>query len=191
MKSRQWQRYANSLVMAVSIAFSAGLLGAVQAAPYAALVMDAWTGEMPYEINSEPRLHPASLTKMLTLNIAFEATERGDISLDPMVKISKHAASEPPPKLSLRVGQKIQTRYLIRATAVKSANDAATAIGEAVGGSEEAFAKRMNRTAKDLGMKKSTFRNADGLTSEGQLSTARDRTVSIAQIIHKRCRSQT
>jgi D-alanyl-D-alanine carboxypeptidase len=177
VKPRLWQTFAYSIVMAISIAISTGLSGVVQAAPYAALVMDARTGEVLYETNSETRLHPASLTKMLTLYIAFEAIERGEISLDTMVKISKHAAAEPPSKLGLKAGQKIQLRYLIRAAAVKSANDAATAIGEAISGSEEAFAKRMNRTAKAIGMKKSTFRNANGLTGEGHLSTARDMTV--------------
>ena len=177
MKPRLWQAFACAMVMAISIAVSTVLSGAVQAAPYAALVMDARTGEVLYETNSDTRLHPASLTKMLTLYIAFEAIERGDISLDTMVKISKHAAAEPPSKLGLKAGQKIQLRYLIRAAAVKSANDAATAIGEAISGSEEAFAKRMNRTAKAIGMKKSTFKNANGLTREGHLSTARDMTV--------------
>ena len=177
MISRLWQAFAYSFVMAVTIAVSAGLPGSVQAAPYAALVMDARTGEVLYETNAETRLYPASLTKMLTLYIAFEAIERGEISLDTMVKISKHAAAEPPSKLGLKAGQKIQLRYLIRAAAVKSANDAATAIGEAISGSEEAFSKRMNRTAKAIGMKKSTFKNANGLTREGHLSTARDMTV--------------
>jgi D-alanyl-D-alanine carboxypeptidase len=177
VKPRLWQRFAYSIVMAITIAVSTVLSGAVQAAPYAALVMDARTGEVLYETNSETRLYPASLTKMLTLYIAFEAIERGEISLDTMVKISKHAAAEPPSKLGLKAGQKIQLRYLIRAAAVKSANDAATAIGEAISGSEEAFSKRMNRTAKAIGMKKSTFKNANGLTREGHLSTARDMTV--------------
>ena len=177
MKPRLWQAFAYSMVMAITIAVSTVLPGAVRAAPYAALVMDARTGEVLYETNAETRLYPASLTKMLTLYIAFEAIERGEISLDTMVKISKHAAAEPPSKLGLKAGQKIQLRYLIRAAAVKSANDAATAIGEAISGSEEAFAKRMNRTAKAIGMKKSTFKNANGLTREGHLSTARDMTV--------------
>ena len=93
-----------------------------------------------------------------------------------MVKISKHAASEPPSKLGLKPGQRIKLRYLIRAAAVRSANDAATAIGEAISGSEAAFARRMNRTAKALGMTKTTFKNAHGLTEAGHLSTARDMT---------------
>ena len=90
------------------------------------------------------------------------------------MKISANAAAEQPSKLGLRSGQRIKFRYLIRAAAVKSANDAATAIGEILEGSEAAFARRMTRTAKSLGMSKTTFKNAHGLTEKGHLSTARD-----------------
>lgn len=148
----------------------------VKAAPYAAMVMDARSGEVLHARNADTRLHPASLTKMMTLYIAFEAIENGEISLDKTVRISANAAAEPPSKLGLRAGQRIKFRYLIRAAAVKSANDAATAIGEALSGSEAAFARRMNRTAKALGMSKTTFKNAHGLTEKGHLSTARDMT---------------
>ncbi|MBY5989768.1 D-alanyl-D-alanine carboxypeptidase family protein [Roseovarius atlanticus] len=144
------------------------------AAPYAALVMDARSGEVLHARNADTRLHPASLTKMMTLYVVFEAVENGEITLDTPVRISKHAASEPPSKLGLRSGSTIKLRYLIRAAAVKSANDAATALGEAIEGSEAAFARRMNRTAKALGMTRTTFKNAHGLTEEGHLSTARD-----------------
>jgi D-alanyl-D-alanine carboxypeptidase len=146
------------------------------AAPYAAFVVDARTGEVLHSRNADTRLHPASLTKMMTLYIAFEAIEHGEISLDTKVRISKHAAAQPPSKLGLRAGQRIKLRYLIRAAAVKSANDAATAIGEAISGSEAAFARRMNRTAKALGMSRTTFKNMNGLTASGHLSTARDMT---------------
>ncbi|THD83828.1 D-alanyl-D-alanine carboxypeptidase [Aliigemmobacter aestuarii] len=139
--------------------------------------MDARTGEVLHAKNADTRLHPASLTKMMTLYIAFEAIERGEISLDTMVTVSKNAASEPPSRLGLKAGQKIALRHLIRAAAIKSANDAATAIGEAVGGSEAKFAARMNRTAKAIGMKNSTFKNAHGLTESGHLSTARDMSI--------------
>lgn len=145
-------------------------------APYAAMVIDARSGKVLHSRNADTRLHPASLTKMMTLYIAFEAVENGEISLDTMVRISKHAAAEPPSKLGLRAGQKIKLRYLIRAAAVKSANDAATAIGEAIEGSEAAFARRMTRTAKAMGMSRTTFKNAHGLTENGHLSTARDMT---------------
>lgn len=146
------------------------------AAPYAAYVIDARTGKVLHSRNADTRLHPASLTKMMTVYIAFQAVERGEISLDTKVTISKKAAAEPPSKLGLRPGQRIALRYLIRAAAVKSANDAATAIGEAISGSEAKFARRMNRTAKQLGMTRTTFKNMHGLTEAGHLSTARDMT---------------
>lgn len=146
------------------------------AAPYAAMVIDARTGEVLHSRNADSRLHPASLTKMMTLYIAFEAVRNGEITLDTPVRITKKAASEPPSKLGLRAGQTIAFRYLIRAAAVKSANDAATAIGIAISGSEAAFARRMTRTARAMGMTRTTFKNAHGLTEEGHLSTARDMT---------------
>ncbi len=144
---------------------------------YAAMVMDARSGEILHSENANKRLHPASLTKMMTLYVVFQAVENGEISLDKKVKISRHAASEPPSKLGLRPGQKVKLRYLIRAAAVKSANDAATALGEAIEGSEAAFARRMNRTAKAMGMNRTTFKNAHGLTESGHMSTARDMTI--------------
>ncbi|MEH6738111.1 MAG: D-alanyl-D-alanine carboxypeptidase family protein, partial [Sulfitobacter sp.] len=147
------------------------------AAPYAAYVIDARTGEVLHSRNADTRLHPASLTKMMTLYIAFQAIERGEISLDTKVRISKNATAEPPSKLGLKTGQRIAMRYLIRAAAVKSANDAATAIGEAISGSEAKFARRMNRTAKQLGMTRTTYKNAHGLTEAGHLSTAHDMTI--------------
>jgi D-alanyl-D-alanine carboxypeptidase len=144
------------------------------AAPYAAMVMDARTGEVLHSRNADTRLHPASLTKMMTLYIAFQAVQRGEISLDTEVTVSRLAASEPPSRLGLRAGQKIRLRYLIRAAAVKSANDASTAIAVAISGSEDAFARRMNRTAAAMGLTNTHFRNAHGLTQNGHYSTARD-----------------
>ncbi|SEM74642.1 D-alanyl-D-alanine carboxypeptidase [Loktanella fryxellensis] len=154
------------------------------AAPYAGFVMDARTGEVLFAENADTRLHPASLTKMMTLYIAFQAIQRGEITLDTEVTISSLAANEPPSKLGLRAGQRIKLRYLLRAAAVKSANDAATAIGEAISGSEDAFATRMNRTAAAMGMTNTTFRNAHGLTAEGHLSTARDMSVLGRHVIY-------
>lgn len=156
----------------------------VSAAPYAAYVIDARTGEVLHARNADTRLHPASLTKMMTLYLAFEAIEKGEISLDTMVTISKNAAAEPPSKLGLQSGQKIAMRYLIRAASVKSANDAATAIGEALSGSEARFARRMTRTAKALGMSRTTFKNAHGLTEKGHMSTAHDMTILGRHILY-------
>jgi D-alanyl-D-alanine carboxypeptidase len=149
----------------------------LQAAPFAAIVMDARTGEILYEKNAYTRLHPASLTKMMTLYIVFQELQAGRLSLDTKVTVSKYAAAQPPSRLGLKQGQKIAVRYLIRAAAVKSANDAAAALGDHISGDHVAFAKRMTRTARQLGMHDTTFRNAHGLTAEGHLSTAYDMNV--------------
>ncbi len=148
-----------------------------KAAPYAAFVMDARTGEVLHSRNADTRLHPASLTKMMTLYMTFKAVETGHLSLDQKVKISRNAASEPPSKLGLRSGMRVKVRHLIRAAAVKSANDAATALGEAIAGSEIKFTALMTAQAKALGMNRTTFKNAHGLTARGHLSTARDMSV--------------
>ena len=142
----------------------------LSAAPFAAYVIDARTGQPIYRQNEETRLHPASLTKMMTLYMAFTAIERGQVRLDSQFPVSSNAAAEPPSKLGLRAGQRIELRYLIRAAAIKSANDAATAIGEGLAGSESAFAQQMTQMARALGMRNTNFRNAHGLTQEGHLS---------------------
>ncbi len=153
------------------------LAASAYGAPYAAMVMDARSGKVLHSRNADTRLHPASLTKMMTLYVVFEAVRMGEVTMDTKVRISKNAAAEPPSKLGLKAGQRIALRYLVRAAAVKSANDAATALAEAISGSEAAFARRMNRTAKALGMTRTTFKNAHGLTEAGHLSTARDMTI--------------
>lgn len=144
------------------------------AAPYAALVMDARTGKVLHARSADRKLHPASLTKMMTLYLAFEAVRTGKLRLDQKVRVSRRAAGQVPSKIGLRAGRSVSIRDLIRATAVKSANDASVALGEAIAGSETAFAKRMTQKARTLGMKNTTFRNASGLTHSGQKSTARD-----------------
>lgn len=165
----------NKVLRGFLLAFSLVLWASIAgAAPYAALVMDARTGEVLHSRNADTRLHPASLTKMMTLYIVFHEVEAGRMSLDQMITISRNAASEPPSKLGLKAGQKIALRYLIRAAAVKSANDAATALGEAVSESEAAFARYMTTTARAMGMSHTTFKNAHGLTASGHMSTARD-----------------
>ena len=177
-------RILYSTLLGVVVAFGALTSAPVQAAPYAAMVMDARNGEVLHSRNADTRLHPASLTKMMTLYIAFEALRLGEITLDTEVTISANAAAEPPSELGLRAGSTIRFRYLIRAAAIRSANDAATAIGEVLSGSEAAFARRMNRTATALGMTRTTFRNANGLTEEGHLSTARDMTMLGRRLIY-------
>ena len=154
------------------------------AAPYAEMIVDARNGKVLRSRNADAQLHPASLTKMMTLYVAIEAVENGEIGLDTKVKISSFAASEPPSKLYMKVGSRVRLRHLMRAAAVRSANDAATAIAEAISGSEEKFAKRMNRTARAMGMKNTNFKNAHGLTQRGHYSSARDMSILGRHIIY-------
>jgi len=143
---------------------------------YAAFVMDAKTGRVLFSRNANVLRYPASLTKMMTLYLVFEALESGRLSLSQKLVASRRATGVSPSKLGLKKGETISVESVILALVTKSANDAATAIGEAISGSEAAFARRMTRTAKALGMSRTTFKNAHGLTESGHLSTARDMT---------------
>jgi len=157
--------------LAFSLTFVAAL---AEAQEYAAYVMDVRSGRPIHTVNADKRLHPASLTKMMALYVVFDEIRRGRLSLDQKITISANAAAEPPSKLGLRAGQQIELRYLIRAAAIKSANDAATALGEAVAGSEAAFAERMTQYARAMGLQNSQFKNAHGLTTAGHYSSAHD-----------------
>ncbi len=164
-----------------------GALGPVagaHAVTYAAVVMDARNGKVLHSTRASTILQPASLTKMMTLYVTFEAVENGEISLDTRVKISANAAREVPSKMHYKAGSQVKLRYLIRAAALRSANDAATAIAEAIEGSERAFTARMNRTAKLMGMKNTNFVNAHGLTEKGHYSTALDMSILGRHVIY-------
>lgn len=170
-------RYFRTLFLAFVTGLMVLAAQVAAAAEYAAYVMDARSGETLYAKNADKALPPASLTKMMTLYLAFQDIEAGKVSLDTLITVSKNAANQAPTRLGLKAGQKIALRYLIRAAAVKSANDAATAIGDALGGSQEKWAKRMTATAKRLGMKNTTFKNANGLSMKGHLSSAHDMSI--------------
>ncbi|WP_370225197.1 D-alanyl-D-alanine carboxypeptidase family protein [Pararhodobacter marinus] len=171
--------FATVLVVLMAL----GVPNRAHAQPYAGLLMDVRTGEILYQTdNANARLHPASLTKMMTLYIAFEALENGEIDADARVRISSHAAAQPPSRLGLRSGQEIAFRYLIRAAALRSGNDAAVAIAEALEGSVSAFADRMNRTARAIGMTRTHFVNPHGLTASGHLSSAHDMALLARQL---------
>lgn len=157
---------------------------AALSAPFAAIVIDSETGEVLYEENADTRFHPAGLTKLMSLYAAFEAIDTGLIRLEDRARISLKAQSEPPVKLGLREGQRVSTSILLRAVGVQGANDASTALAEAIDGSEAAFARRMNSYSKELGLTRSTWKNAHGLTEKGHLSTARD--IANLFLAHKR-----
>ena len=144
------------------------------AAPYSAIVINAKNGKVLHCEECDTKLHPAGLTKLLTLYVVFSKIESGEFDLDDKVTVSRKASAELPAKLGLLPGQQIRIRYLIRGTGVMGSNDTATALAEHFAGSEEGFAQLMNATAKTLGMENSTFLNAHGLTQTGHLSTARD-----------------
>ncbi|MEM1345635.1 MAG: D-alanyl-D-alanine carboxypeptidase [Pseudomonadota bacterium] len=152
----------------------AALPGTALAAPYAAIVQDMRTGKTVHARAADRKQHPASLTKLMTLYLTFEAVKNGQLRLDQRVRVSRNAARQPASKLYLKAGQRISIRHLIRAAAIKSANDAAMVLAEAIGGSERAFARLMTQKARSLGMRSTTFKNPHGLTSRGHLSTARD-----------------
>ncbi len=143
-------------------------------AKYASLVMDAETGRVIHQINADTRNYPASLTKMMTMYLVFDALESRLWTLRTPVRISAHAARQPSSRLGLRRGQRITVEEAILAMVTRSANDVATAIAENLSGSERAFALKMTATARKLGMNRTTFRNASGLPHRGQMSTARD-----------------
>ncbi len=161
--------------LALAVAFAAQLFHSTPllASP-AAVVIDGDTGAVLYQKNMNHRHYPASLTKMMTLYLLFEALERGDMALDSQLKVSARAAGQPNSRLGLRKGKRIRVRDAILALIVKSANDAATVVAEALAGSEVAFARDMTVKANQLGMKRTSFRNASGLPNRGQLSTAHD-----------------
>ena len=152
---------------------------AVPAPPqkYAAIVVDARTGRQIFEVNSTAQRYPASLTKMMTLYLLFEALDSGRVSKETRIPVSDHARKQPPTKLRFRPGETIDVDSAIRALTVKSANDVAVAIGEYLGGSEEQFSAMMTAKARQIGMRNTVFRNASGLPDDGQHTTARDMAV--------------
>lgn len=148
--------------------------GNVHKDKYAAFVMDAYTGTVLHNENANKSLHPASLTKMMTLLMVFEAIEQHKLKLYDRVMVSRHAASMIPSKIGVPAGSTIKVRDAIQALTVKSANDIAVALAEKLGGSEKNFAKMMTRKARQIGMRNTRFTNASGLHDKRQISTARD-----------------
>lgn len=141
---------------------------------YAAIVVDAKTGEVLYAQQADSPRYPASITKVMTLYLTFEALANGKLSPNEMITVSPRAAAEAPTKLGLRPGQTIAVADAMNAVAVKSANDMAVALAEKIGGNENRFAAMMTLKAQELGMNNSHFVNANGLPDSRQLTTARD-----------------
>ncbi len=169
MFSRMLARLGVILTMAVLV-----LSPRAEAGPYSALVVEVESDRVLYAQNADELRYPASLTKMMTLYLLFEALSRGQISLGDAMETSAFAASKPPSRLGLRTGDTLTVEEGILGLVTQSANDAATVIAETLGGSEDAFAEMMTQKARQLGMNSTVFRNAQGLPDPGQVTTARD-----------------
>lgn len=170
--------FALSTLCAVPLLSSIMVCMAPQAAfakpKKAEIVIDAQTGEIIHEDQATEARYPASITKVMTLYLLFDAIENGEISLDDELVFSKNAASQPPTKLGVKTGNSVDIETAILALVVKSSNDVAVAIAERLGGSEENFALKMTQKAKELGMIGTNFANASGLPNPNQVSTAED-----------------
>jgi D-alanyl-D-alanine carboxypeptidase len=173
-------------------ALAAPAIGAAQS-PYSridayepkntAVVMDARTGEVLYSLRGDSLRYPASVTKVMTLYLAFEALATGRLHLSDQIVVSPLAAAQPPTKLGLRAGEMISVENAMHAMAVHSANDMAVALAEKVGGTESNFAAMMTLKARQLGMTNTIYVNANGLPDNRQLTTARDQAMMARAIL--------
>ena len=155
----------------------------IGSARYSSIVVEAGTGRVLESVNPDAQRHPASLTKLMTLYMAFEALRDRRITLDQYVPVSPHAAAAAPTKLGLLPNTRITVDQTILGLVTKSANDAAAALGEMLGGSEDRFAQMMTLRARALGMTRTTFMNASGLPDPDQVTTARDLAVLARHLI--------
>ncbi|AZO43233.1 D-alanyl-D-alanine carboxypeptidase [Mesorhizobium sp. M7D.F.Ca.US.005.01.1.1] len=162
------------MIIAMAMTFVCGDVVSSLAARQAAIVVDAKTGKVLYSADANGRRYPASLTKMMTLYLTFEALAKGKISRNSPVVFSAHASAEAPTKLGVKPGDSVTVETAILSIVTKSANDSATALGEMLGGNEPTFARMMTAKARALGMTGTVFRNANGLPDPGQFTTARD-----------------
>ena len=165
---------SRAIVGVASAAFALSLAPAAWADRYAAIVVDAETNEVLHSEQADEIRYPASLTKMMTLYMLFEALEQGDIKLTDTIEASRRAQNQPPSRLGLRAGDRITVEQAIGALVTKSANDVAVAVAERLEGSEARFAQRMTTKARALGMRDTRYVNASGLPDPNQITTARD-----------------
>jgi D-alanyl-D-alanine carboxypeptidase len=164
------------VMISLALLFVVGIAAVSPAAAqkFSALAVDARSGEILFSKDADGARYPASLTKVMTLYILFQEMKAGRLTLNSRITVSRYAASRPPTKLGVRAGQTVSVEEAIKSLITLSANDIAVAIGEHIEGSETAFAQRMTRTAKALGMSRTLFRNASGLPDPRQVTTARD-----------------
>lgn len=147
------------------------------------VLMEPNTGKVLYESNSDEKLPPASITKIMSLLLVMEAIDRGDITTETVVTASEHACSMGGSQIWLEPGETMTVNDLLKAAVIASANDACVALGETVAGSEEGFVALMNERANELGMTNTHFVNCTGLDAEGHLTTAYDVALMSSELI--------
>jgi D-alanyl-D-alanine carboxypeptidase len=180
---KQQGRCLLAMLSVLAIMAAGSARAQIGSARYSSIVVDAASGNVLESVNADEPRRPASLTKLMTLYLAFEALRDRRIQLDEVVPVSAHAASMEPSKLGLVPGTHFTVREAILGLVTKSANDAASALGELLGGSEDRFAQMMTLRARALGMSHSTFENASGLPDPDQWTTAHDLAVLSRHII--------
>ena len=148
-----------------------------------AILMERSTGTVLFEHDADKQMPPASITKVMTLLLVFEAMDAGKFTMETEIVASEHACSMGGSQIWLEPGEAFTVNELLKAAAISSANDACVALGEAVSGSEETFVELMNERAAELGMKNTVFKNCTGLDAEGHLSTARDIAIMSAELL--------
>lgn len=173
-KSVSLRAFVAALGMASALAWQSSAMAQTDPDRYSSIVLDARTGVVLQATDADAPRHPASLAKLMTLYLTFEALRDHRITLDELVPVSEHAASMEPTKLGLQPGMSITVEQAVLGLVTRSANDAAAALGEMLGGSEDRFAELMTLKAHALGMSRSHFANASGLPAPGQWTSARD-----------------
>jgi D-alanyl-D-alanine carboxypeptidase len=163
-----------SLLFAQALVPIQAAWGQVGSARYSAIIVEAGSGKIIMGVNQDELRFPASLTKLMTLYLTFEALRDRRVQLNQEIPVSAWAAEQPPSKLGLQPGEGLTVEQAILGLVTKSANDAASALGEFLGGSEDRFAQMMTLRARALGMNRTSFRNASGLPDPNQWTTARD-----------------
>jgi D-alanyl-D-alanine carboxypeptidase len=179
VRPQSWALVAMTLLIAAPQAARAQ----VGSDRYSSIVVDVASGRVLEQANPDAERHPASLTKLMTLYLVFEALRDRRITRDQLVPVSEHAASQEPTKLGLVPGTRITVEQAILGLVTKSANDAAAALGELLGGSEDRFAQMMTLRARAMGMTRTTFANASGLPDPNQWTTARDLAVLARRLV--------
>jgi D-alanyl-D-alanine carboxypeptidase len=185
VSTRQNRLFAAWRTISIAATATAALFSAISEAyanPH--ILVDVQTGRVLEHEEAFRKWYPASLTKLMTVYTVFDAVRSGQISFDTPIAMSKRAAAQPPAKMYFKPGQKLTLDSAIKILMVKSANDVAVAVSEAVGGTQEAFVLRMNAEAAKLGMTDSHFINPNGLPGKGQYTTARDLAILSVALRH-------